>query len=652
MKKLFVLFLILLFAVLLSGCPDSKDSNNSDKNMADLNQLNDFNAVDKNVFDSNASDENSCTEDWECSEWSECINGKKSQECWDNNECGLANNLTEIRDCDENVFDLNAVDKNEFNPNVDENGNCIENWNCTEWSECINGWEKRSCAEQNNCSTTELSPRLYQHCGECIHEEVADCNTDDGCGGTQECIGGEWQECTDNPTDNCPGDCINGYIKSCYANINGISCPGIKTCSDHKWGSCIDVTFDNCPLNPAPVIEVSHLEPLSGTSVTLNKPFTFQTQIKCTLNECTTIYATLYYTYDYAYGTITGKVPVGAGSLFFTSSSNHQFISKMNKDDILTNTWQVTPTGGTGNTYSFYVGYSGSYIPSNTQTQKTNLTVTEDLNCDEETTEIELKEGNLYYKDESAVQHVLPFYKSFVGIIDNSAGTILIDGQTIWFKLDIIDENASDFNTGNLVYTRVLTFRKNNSGGQVIKTINYSEEQMSMPIEFEGLNGKKYNYSLLIDETDSLTYANLWLFFYGSLKNIIYTQYNKIISLNDATNSSADPMKSYPYYMLHNSNLPESFGGGTNYNANDEFIAKFYLNEDGDSDTDIIIAIDTATGNLAVYSYPEVMYNGEHTYLSENPNFSYPSSGYTSYGSFIELNSHHFKITIPENSCS
>ena len=41
---------------------------------------------------------------------------------------------------------------------------CIENWNCTEWSECINGTQTRTCIDLNECNTTLNKPPELQEC--------------------------------------------------------------------------------------------------------------------------------------------------------------------------------------------------------------------------------------------------------------------------------------------------------------------------------------------------------------------------------------------------------------------------------------------------------------------------------------------------------
>jgi hypothetical protein len=43
---------------------------------------------------------------------------------------------------------------------------CIENWECSEWSTCINSIQTRTCSDSRNCGTTRLKPVLERNCSE------------------------------------------------------------------------------------------------------------------------------------------------------------------------------------------------------------------------------------------------------------------------------------------------------------------------------------------------------------------------------------------------------------------------------------------------------------------------------------------------------
>ncbi len=42
---------------------------------------------------------------------------------------------------------------------------CIPNWNCTDWSDCVNGTETRTCSDVNDCGTDENKPEESDACG-------------------------------------------------------------------------------------------------------------------------------------------------------------------------------------------------------------------------------------------------------------------------------------------------------------------------------------------------------------------------------------------------------------------------------------------------------------------------------------------------------
>ncbi|MCK4553058.1 hypothetical protein KAT80_02550, partial [Candidatus Pacearchaeota archaeon] len=48
--------------------------------------------------------------------------------------------------------------------NNDTNETCTENWDCTNWSTCINNEQTRTCIDLNDCGTTEDKPEESQTC--------------------------------------------------------------------------------------------------------------------------------------------------------------------------------------------------------------------------------------------------------------------------------------------------------------------------------------------------------------------------------------------------------------------------------------------------------------------------------------------------------
>jgi hypothetical protein len=50
---------------------------------------------------------NACIEDWECTEWTECIDGKQTRTCTDNEECGSTENKPiESQDCEIELIEI------------------------------------------------------------------------------------------------------------------------------------------------------------------------------------------------------------------------------------------------------------------------------------------------------------------------------------------------------------------------------------------------------------------------------------------------------------------------------------------------------------------------------------------------------------------
>ncbi len=90
---------------------------------------------------------------------------------------------------------------------------CTENWDCNNWSECINWTQTRICSDLNNCGTTKGKPTEIQDCivevtnftenisnFNCLAQNGTICNSAEICNGT-----------TINASDTdkcCFGDCV------------------------------------------------------------------------------------------------------------------------------------------------------------------------------------------------------------------------------------------------------------------------------------------------------------------------------------------------------------------------------------------------------------------------------------------------------------
>lgn len=77
-------------------------------------------------------EENNCDADWQCTEWSICVEGTQIRSCIDFNTCGNdSGKPVENQSCSQ----------------------CIPNWQCTEWSpeKCPeNNRQTKKCNDLNN----------------------------------------------------------------------------------------------------------------------------------------------------------------------------------------------------------------------------------------------------------------------------------------------------------------------------------------------------------------------------------------------------------------------------------------------------------------------------------------------------------------------
>lgn len=97
-----------------------------------------------------------CFPDWQCAEWSNCVNGYKYRNCIDLNHCS-----TEAIAYWINQGYEDAKRPNEIKPC----NTCKEDWSCGEWQSCINGIQKRNCIDLRNCGTTFDKPQETKWCG-------------------------------------------------------------------------------------------------------------------------------------------------------------------------------------------------------------------------------------------------------------------------------------------------------------------------------------------------------------------------------------------------------------------------------------------------------------------------------------------------------
>jgi len=160
----------------------------------------------------NNNNNNTCTPDWDCGDWSACVNSQQTRTCTDSNDCGTTTgkpvttqsccntnwscgtwsacaNKNQIRTCS----DLNNCGTTTGKPATSQSC-CAPDWHCSSWSTCSsNGNQTRTCSDSNSCGTIAGKPITSQSCV-CVERWQ--------CGAWSICTGG-WQNrmCWDN--NNC-----------------------------------------------------------------------------------------------------------------------------------------------------------------------------------------------------------------------------------------------------------------------------------------------------------------------------------------------------------------------------------------------------------------------------------------------------------------
>jgi hypothetical protein len=82
-----------------------------------------------------------CIPNWECGEWSNCVNGQQTRSCILVNQCYIsAPRPAGTRAC---------------SSSAPVQATCIPNWECGEWSACKDDKQTRTCRDLNNCSCAD-----------------------------------------------------------------------------------------------------------------------------------------------------------------------------------------------------------------------------------------------------------------------------------------------------------------------------------------------------------------------------------------------------------------------------------------------------------------------------------------------------------------
>lgn len=105
-----------------------------------------LNKTDLTINEDTPEEDETCSPNWSCTEWSECVDSKKTRSCVDINNCGV----------------------NEGKPQETTSCSsvCVPDWSCTEWSKCKNGEKERTCTDINNCGTDEGKPKEEKDCND------------------------------------------------------------------------------------------------------------------------------------------------------------------------------------------------------------------------------------------------------------------------------------------------------------------------------------------------------------------------------------------------------------------------------------------------------------------------------------------------------
>ncbi len=95
-------------------------------------------------------------------------------------------------------------------------GDCTEDWSCTEWDECLDGIQKRTCTDLNECGTITSMPSETQSCS--AEGGTEDGITEDTCtDGQRRCSANQVQTCSNGEwtvTEICNNGC-NDLTNAC-----------------------------------------------------------------------------------------------------------------------------------------------------------------------------------------------------------------------------------------------------------------------------------------------------------------------------------------------------------------------------------------------------------------------------------------------------
>jgi len=119
---------------------------------------------------------------------------------------------------------------------VDVNNACISDWNCSEWTQCLNETQNRTCNDLNYCDANNYTITETRACGDCNASQTRSCTIEScagtqtctdqniwgSCTKNDSCCGITCNDSNDCTTDSCSnGSCIFTPISGCGGSPGG-----------------------------------------------------------------------------------------------------------------------------------------------------------------------------------------------------------------------------------------------------------------------------------------------------------------------------------------------------------------------------------------------------------------------------------------------
>lgn len=121
-----------------------------------------------------------CNNEWQCEDWSECVDGEQERACrfatvdryTSNERCPSKTTPPETeKPCIEDSSSSDDADSSGEETVTDSSDECSEDWSCTEWSVCTeDDVQIRVCNDNNKCGTENNKPAEEKACGEVLEE--------------------------------------------------------------------------------------------------------------------------------------------------------------------------------------------------------------------------------------------------------------------------------------------------------------------------------------------------------------------------------------------------------------------------------------------------------------------------------------------------